>query len=247
MIPYFVILVAVIMFTIVLVYLYDCRKKRNLLNKNIIEYIKSVHELHKSLDQLKEPLNDVSLNAGMEEMQRDKVRIAIWRINTIQTSINHLIALEKDNEWLKNQLQLAKVGETGRRISSEEVSGNEQDSTSYIHDTPGSGDRIFLDKVFSIIRESYVDVGFNVDILSHKLGMSRSSFYNKIKAITGQAPADFIRQYRMERAKELLKTKQYTISEVAFMSGFTDVKYFRDVFRKKYDQSPSEYSKSIQS
>ena len=89
-----------------------------------------------------------------------------------------------------------------------------------------------------------MDPSFTVDTLSQKMGMSRSSFYNKIKAISGQAPADFIRQYRMERAKELLKSKQYSISEVALKAGFTDVKYFRDVFRKKYNRSPSEYAKS---
>ena len=109
---------------------------------------------------------------------------------------------------------------------------------------PTVNDQQFLEKVFVVIRENFNNPDFTVDTLSYNMGMSRSSLFNKIKAISGQAPADFIRQYRMERAKELLRTKQYTIAEVAYKSGFSDVKYFRDVFRKKFNQSPSQFAKS---
>lgn len=73
--------------------------------------------------------------------------------------------------------------------------------------------------------------------------MSRSSFYNKLKALTDQAPADYIRLIRLKRAAQLLSEGQYNISEISDMTGFNDVKYFREVFKKYYKISPSGYSK----
>ena len=66
---------------------------------------------------------------------------------------------------------------------------------------------------------------------------------NKLKALTDQAPADYIRLIRLKRAAQLLSEGQYNISEISDMTGFNDVKYFREVFKKYYKISPSGYSK----
>ena len=73
--------------------------------------------------------------------------------------------------------------------------------------------------------------------------MSRTSFYNKIKALTGIAPADFIRNIRMQEAALLLRSKRYTVAEVADRMGFADPKYFTDTFKKFYGMPPSVYMK----
>lgn len=57
------------------------------------------------------------------------------------------------------------------------------------------------------------------------------------------APADFVRQIKMNEATILLKTKRYSVSEVAEMLGFADSKYFTDVFKKYYNMSPTAYMK----
>jgi len=101
----------------------------------------------------------------------------------------------------------------------------------------------FMAKVKDIIEKNLEDSDFNVAILCSTLNMSRSSFYNKIKALTDQAPADFIRSIRLTRAAELLKSKRYNITEVAEMTGFSDAKYFREVFKKRYKMNPSNYIK----
>ena len=101
----------------------------------------------------------------------------------------------------------------------------------------------FMTKVKDIIGKNLEDSDFNVDTLCSALNMSRSSFYNKIKALTDQAPADFIRSIRLTRAAELLKSKRYNITEVAEMTGFSDAKYFREVFKKRYKMNPSNYIK----
>ena len=73
--------------------------------------------------------------------------------------------------------------------------------------------------------------------------MSRTSFYCKLKALTGQSPTEFIRVMRLKRATQLLKEGGYAINEISDMVGFSDTKYFREVFKKYYKMSPSRYAK----
>lgn len=84
---------------------------------------------------------------------------------------------------------------------------------------------------------------FNVDKLCVALHMSRTSFYNKLKALTGESPADFVRKVRLNKAAELLKEHKLSITEIAEATGFNDGKYFREVFKKHYGISPSQYAK----
>ena len=99
------------------------------------------------------------------------------------------------------------------------------------------------DAVKETITENLDNSSFNVESLCASQNMSRSSFYNKLKALTDQAPADYIRLIRLKRAAQLLSEGQYNISEISDMTGFNDVKYFREVFKKYYKISPSGYSK----
>ncbi|MBE6287673.1 MAG: response regulator [Mediterranea massiliensis] len=87
------------------------------------------------------------------------------------------------------------------------------------------------------------DPDFNIDKLCVLLAMSRTSFYNKLRALTGQSPADYIRIIRLKHAAQLLKEQKYSITEIAEMTGFNDAKYFREVFKKHFKVSPSQYLK----
>lgn len=84
---------------------------------------------------------------------------------------------------------------------------------------------------------------FNVDMLSNQHHMSRTSFFNKLKALTGYAPADYIRMIRLQHAAQLLEQGEYSITEIAYMIGYSDAKYFREVFKKYYNVSPSKFNK----
>ncbi|MCD8293404.1 MAG: ATP-binding protein [Prevotellaceae bacterium] len=103
--------------------------------------------------------------------------------------------------------------------------------------------RRFLAQVKRHVEENITRPDFNVDTLCQKLNMSRTSFYNKIKALTGEAPADYIRLLRLIQATRLLKEQRYNITEIAEMTGFNDAKYFREVFKKHFGVSPSQYIK----
>ena len=105
-------------------------------------------------------------------------------------------------------------------------------------------DEEFIRKVTELIKEG-LGKGLNVDTLCAAVNMSRTSFYNKIKALTGEPPAELIRNIRMQEAAILLKTKEYTVSEVSDMLGFADPKYFADTFKKYYGVPPRDYMKSV--
>ena len=101
----------------------------------------------------------------------------------------------------------------------------------------------FISTVKKSVEDNMDNSSFTVDVLCNLLNMSRTSFYNKIKALTDQAPADYIRLIRLKRAAQLLKEQQHSITEVAEMTGFSDAKCFREVFKKHFNVSPSQYAK----
>ncbi|MEN0046897.1 MAG: response regulator, partial [Bacteroidota bacterium] len=105
-----------------------------------------------------------------------------------------------------------------------------------------SMDEEFLSKVKSTIENNIDNSDFNVDQLASELFMSRMQLYRKLKALTGQSPLHTIVEIRLQRAVQLLKTKQYNISEITYMVGYSDLKSFRNQFKKKFGMSPREYN-----
>ena len=104
-------------------------------------------------------------------------------------------------------------------------------------------DNEFIQQVTRLIKDS-LGKELNVDILCAAMNMSRTSFYNKIKALTGIAPAELIRNIRMQEAALLLKSRCYTVAEVSDEMGFADPKYFAETFKKFYGVPPSVYMKT---
>ena len=112
-----------------------------------------------------------------------------------------------------------------------------------VQETPGlSLDQEFLEKITKLVIKN-LGKDFNVDDLCLEMGMSRSSLYNKVKALTDHSPSDFIRQTRLKEGASLLRSKKYTVAEVSDMLGFSDPKYFTDIFKKYYGMTPSAYMK----
>lgn len=99
----------------------------------------------------------------------------------------------------------------------------------------------FMANLRAAVEKNIDDTEFNVDSLCAEMNMSRTSLYNKIKALTDTSPSDFIRVIRLKKAGELLKEDKYNVTEVAEMTGFNDAKYFREVFKKHFGVSPSKY------
>ncbi|TWV15537.1 response regulator [Bacteroidaceae bacterium HV4-6-C5C] len=101
-------------------------------------------------------------------------------------------------------------------------------------------DKEFVDKAMAMIDAELANPEFSINDFCRMLGMSRTSVYNKIKTLTGQGPNDFIRIIRLNKSKELLLSRKYSIAEVSSMVGFSDPKYFSTSFKKQFGTSPSK-------
>ena len=104
-------------------------------------------------------------------------------------------------------------------------------------------DKQFLNKLTALIKDNITMPQLDVPFLRSEMNMSYISFYRKTKALTGLSPNEFIRKIRLKNSTELLVAGPYNISEVAYMTGFNDLNYFRQCFKDEYNMTPSEYIK----
>jgi signal transduction histidine kinase/ligand-binding sensor domain-containing protein/AraC-like DNA-binding protein len=101
----------------------------------------------------------------------------------------------------------------------------------------------FLFKLMQIVEENISNPDFNNDNLASLMFMSRSTFYRKLKAVTGMSGNEFIRTSRLNYASKLLESGRYSVTEAAFEAGFNDIKYFRKRFQDQFGVTPSEFKK----
>ena len=104
-----------------------------------------------------------------------------------------------------------------------------------------SVDDAFLRKFAEQIEAVYADPEYNVEKLSETLGLSRGHLHRKIKELTGTSPVEFLRTYRLNKATQLLRQNAYTVSEVAYRTGFSSPAYFSKCFKAVYGVTPTEY------
>lgn len=104
-------------------------------------------------------------------------------------------------------------------------------------------DKVFMENLLNILKDNYTNPEFNVPQLQSLMCMSMTPFYKKISALTGLTPALFIRLYRLQTAKKMLEDhagdKGISVSEIAYMVGFNDPKYFSKCFQNQYHVLPS--------
>ena len=102
-------------------------------------------------------------------------------------------------------------------------------------------DKLFMDKFYANLESSLAEGEIDIDSLASKLGVSRSKFFYKIKALTGQTPGDFFTTYKLNRAAQLILEGKHKISTVAAMVGFSSPSHFSAVFKKRFGVLPSQY------
>ncbi|UZD23824.1 response regulator [Algoriphagus halophytocola] len=99
-----------------------------------------------------------------------------------------------------------------------------------------------IQNAVSIVENHLEDSQLSVEFLSKELGMSRVQLYKKLQSLTGKSPIEFIRLIRMKRAAQLLSKSQLNISEIAYMVGYNNAKYFAKHFKAEFGTLPSEYA-----
>lgn len=101
----------------------------------------------------------------------------------------------------------------------------------------------FIERLKSIIEANMENESFGVDQLSNEAGMSRSQLHRKLKAIINQSTTEFIRNFRLQRAAQLILQDAGSMAEIAYKVGFNSQAYFNKSFQEFFGCSPTEYKK----
>ncbi|MEO0405420.1 MAG: response regulator, partial [Bacteroidota bacterium] len=109
------------------------------------------------------------------------------------------------------------------------------------HDPELQQEDEFILKFHQVFRSNMDNSDFGIEEYCKNMGMSRSQIYHKLKALTGQSTANYIRKLRLLEAVRLLENKQMNISEVAYAVGFSSHSYFTKSFVSEFGKNPSEY------
>ena len=189
--------------------------------------------------------------------RRRQRRKLIARLQTMEEEKAAALKVKSEELRVKNEespsetknLELRTKSEEDSEVKSEElkVKNEEELEEDYEEEEPATPpaamterDRRLLEKIYALMDEQLSNETFNINNLAKDLGMSRSNFYNKVKALTGQSPHSLLNSYRLEKAKELLQSHEYNVNEVCYRVGFASRSGFSRSFKNKFGMAPSE-------
>lgn len=119
----------------------------------------------------------------------------------------------------------------------------EEDTSSTVTPQLGRLDREFLDKLNGIIRDNVMSQDIDLPFITDKMAMSHSTFYRKVKALTGLTAKEYIRKFRLQHCYHLLESGEYNVNQAAMMTGFNQMAHFRETFKNEFGILPSEVIK----
>lgn len=108
-----------------------------------------------------------------------------------------------------------------------------------------SPEETFLAKLLDFMERNMDNNELMIDDMVSEMALGRTVFFNKLKSLTGLSPVEFVREVRVKRAAQLLETGQYNITEITYMVGMNDSRYFSKCFKAMYGMTPTEYKKSL--
>ena len=163
----------------------------------------------------------------------------LFRIEGLETGADDYLTkpFNKEELWLK-----AKNMVSSRQRLREKFARNHNFDPKEI--TVTTADEHFLEKIMQVVEENIENTAFSVEQFAEELAVSRPLLFLKIKALTNQTPNNFIKSVRLKRAAQLLKQNEFQISEIAYMVGFKDPRYFSKCFQKEFGKTPSEFAKT---
>ncbi len=102
-------------------------------------------------------------------------------------------------------------------------------------------DAAFMKELYHLMEKELDNTDLDITRISEMMKISRTKFYYKVKGLTGENPSAFFKQYKLNRAADLLKEGKYNMSEIAYMTGFNTLSHFSTSFKKQFGVPPSEY------
>lgn len=126
-----------------------------------------------------------------------------------------------------------------RRLLQSKFSHTPLEPITEIATTPVDND--FLVTLNQLIEDNLNNKDLNVQFVANELGMSRSAFFSKVKALADVTPNELIQLVRLKKAAQLIQENKYRISEVAYMVGFSSPSYFSKCFQKQFGVKPIDF------
>ena len=105
----------------------------------------------------------------------------------------------------------------------------------------GNADEVFIKKLNEVIMDNIANPELDINFISAALGMSRSSFYNKLKSVTDVSGSEYINRIRLENAMNLIKSTDLSFIEISERSGFASSKYFSTIFKQYIGMTPTQF------
>ena len=130
----------------------------------------------------------------------------------------------------------------GRRHLKGKFSGAQQQTDKLEQPEVKGNDELLMERIMKVVNKNLADSDFNVEMLCHEVGISRTQLHRKMKELTGLSTSEFIRNIRLEQAARLLKEQKVNITQVAYTVGFSNLAHFSTIFRRHFGVSPSEYA-----
>lgn len=158
------------------------------------------------------------------------------RIQGLRTGVDDYITKPFSSSYLKARIQL--LLEKRREMQQMILEGG---GVSLPAQGLPRADSEFLDSLSSFVHDNLSDSGLGVDGMASAMNMSRSALYRKVKALTGLSPVEYLQDLRIRQAAKLFSEGYGNVSDVAYMTGFTDPKYFSRCFKKILGTTPSEF------
>lgn len=139
--------------------------------------------------------------------------------------------------------QYRELSEQLRNHEQEEENRQPADEYKYKLSEPeiNDPDEEMMTTLMAYIEQHLDDDGLRIEDMAEAVNMGRTVFYEKIRQLVGVSPSDFLKQVRMQRARQLIAKSKMTFSQIAYSVGFTDPKYFTKCFKKETGMTPSEY------
>ena len=105
-------------------------------------------------------------------------------------------------------------------------------------------DQDFIEKLNRVIEENIMQTDIDMAFLTDKMAMSHSTFYRKVKALTGLTAKEYVRKRKLRHCYRLLESGDYNVTEAAMMTGFNQMAHFRETFKNEFGLLPSEVRSS---
>ncbi len=105
-------------------------------------------------------------------------------------------------------------------------------------------DQKMMNKLIIVLEENLSNPDINIDYLAKDLGLSRASFYRKMKGLMDMNPIDFLRNFRLKKAAEMIQEGSCSLNDISINTGFSSYSYFSKSFKNHFGITPKKYQKN---